>query len=200
MRSTKSRARFGLLVVLVLLLMSCFGFVIGKYITTIEKKGVVTFSAELAENVELRESKLLRNEDGTYSPTGETITSGTQKYILIPGLDVPKDPYVVISGKSEIPAYLFIEVIDKTPNETLEYELTENWKESDLRDARNEGAALYVYCSDKVNPTEIVDDYEKIEILKDNIFYVNQALKGGETSNVLTFFAYLEETAIYSSK
>ena len=200
MKNTKFRARFGLLIVLVLLVMGCLGFVLGKYITTIEKNNVVTFTAKLAESVELRESQVSRNEDGTYSKTGVTITNQTQEYILIPGLDVPKDPYVVITGKSEIPAYLFIEVIDDTPNEALVYTLTEEWVETNLRAARNAGARLYVYCSDGTNPTEIVNDYEKIEILDKDVFYVNQGLKWGESSNALTFCAYLEEAAIYSSK
>lgn len=193
MRTTKFRARFGLLIVLVLLMMSCIGFVFGKYITTIENNNVVTFTAELADLVELRESQVMRNEDGTYSKTNVMITNQTQEYILIPGLDVPKDPHIVIQGKSEIPAYLFIEVIDNTPNNALNYTLAKEWVESTLRKPRNEGAKLYVYSSDGSTPTEIVNNYEKIGILNNEVFYVNQGLKWGESSNALTFYAYLEE-------
>ena len=196
MRTTKFRACFGLLIVLVLLTMSCIGFVFGKYITTIENNNVVTFTAELADLVELRESQVMRNEDGTYSKTNVMITNQKQKYVLIPGLDVPKDPHIVIQGKSEIPAYLFIEVIDNTANEALRYQLTSEWIACNLRPVRNKGAALYVYSNNDSTPTEIVNDYEKIGILNNEVFYVNQGLKWGESSNALTFYAYLEEAAI----
>lgn len=197
MRSMKFRARFGLFMILVLLLMSLVGFVVGKYITTIEKKDVVTFTAKLAEKVELKETKVRRNEDGSYGQPDKSLTTQAQEYILIPGLDVPKDPYIVIQGKTEIPAYLFVEVVDNTPNEALRYALTDNWVESNLRAPKNAGATLYVYTDEDKNPVEIVSNYEGISILKDNFFYVDQKLKSGVSSNALTFYAYLEEAAIY---
>lgn len=199
MKKTRLRALPWLLIVPVLLVVALLGFVIGKYVTTIESNNTVTFTATLAADVRLQESKVTRNEDGSYKTTDETITSGTQEYILIPGLDVPKDPHIVITGKTEIPAYLFIEVVDTTPNAALRYNLTDTWIKTTLRTPKVTGATLYVYSKDGTSPTSIIEDHDKISILQDDTFYVDQSLKDGDSSNSLTFYAYLEEASVYST-
>ena len=186
------RARFRLLIVLTLLLIALTTFAVGKYITTIQKPGTVTFNAKLAENVMLVESRITRKADGTYETTSETIT-GAQSYTLIPGLDVPKDPHIVITGKTNIPAHLYIEVVDNTPNEALRYNLiSKNWISSS-RTAKVAGAAVYVYSTDGSNPAQITTDQTEIFILQDNKIYVDQGLLSDDESNGLTFYAYLEE-------
>ena len=191
MRKMNFRARFRLLIVLTLLLIALTTFAVGKYITTIQKPGTVTFNAKLAENDMLVESRINRKADGTYETTSETIT-GAQSYTLIPGLDVPKDPHIVITGKTNIPAHLYIEVVDNTPNGALRYSLTSSWISSS-RTAKVAGAAVYVYSTDGSNPAQITTDQKKIFILQDNKIYVDQGLLSGAESNGLTFYAYLEE-------
>lgn len=192
MRKMNFRTRLWLLIILAVLLIALTTFAAGKYIMTISLQNTVTFTAELAENVVLVESKINRKSDGTYETTSETIAGGTQSYTLIPGLDVPKDPHIIIEGKTPIPAYLYIEVVDNTTNNALRYTLTDSWIESSALAPQHEGA-VYVYSTDETNPTKITTDLGEIYILKDNKFYVDQALLSGTGTNGLTFYAYLVE-------
>ena len=192
MRKLTFRTRLRLLILLTLLLIALTTFAVGKYITTISVHNTVTFTAELAEDVVLVESKITRKADGTYETTAETVTSGTQEYILIPGLDVPKDPRVVITGKTSIPAYLYIEIVDHTHNSALRYELTDSWITPAAKDPEHSGT-VYVFSTDKAKPAKITSNPGEIYILKDNLFYVDQALLSDVGANSLTFYAYLIE-------
>ena len=192
MRKLTFRTRLRLLILLTLLLIVLTTFAVGKYITTIPVHNTVTFTAELAEDVMLVESKIIRKTDGTYETTDETIAGGTQSYMLIPGLDVPKDPHIVITGKTPIPAYLYIEVVDNMSNSALRYELTDSWITSAAKDPEHSGT-VYVFSTDKAKPAKITSDPGEIYILKDNLFYVDQALLSGAGANDLTFYAYLIE-------
>lgn len=190
MRKMKFHARLRLLIVLTLLLVALTSYAVGKYVTTVEIEGNVTFTAKLASSFVLQEHKAERQENGSYELGNALVQANS--YTLIPGLDVPKDPHIVITGKTKIPAYLYIEVVDNTPNNALRYELTTNWISSS-RTAKVTGATVYVYSTDKSNPAEITTDQAKISILKDDKFYVDQGLLSGTESNALTFYAYLEE-------
>ena len=101
-----------LLLVFVLVLAATAGVVYAKYIRTFEQTVNVTVTADLAESVALYESQAVKKDDGSYSLNSESrVTQNT--YTLLPGLDVPKDPTIEIVGKTNVPAYLYIEVVDK---------------------------------------------------------------------------------------
>lgn len=187
------RARFRLLIVLTLLLIALTTFTVGKYITTIQKPGTVTFNAKLAENVMLVESRINRKADGIYETTSETIT-GAQSYTLIPGLDVPKDPHIVITGKTEIPAYLYIEIVNDTIDtyngqSVITYDIAAGWSQSTR--AAQHGGTVYQYDT-KLDKASAKATYY---ILKDNKVTVSQHIKHADTdgADLLTFYAYLVE-------
>lgn len=191
MRKMSFRARFRLLIVLTLLLIALTTFAVGKYITTIENESTVSFTARLAKDVILQEHLAVRQPDGSYQ-LGEEVVKGNS-YKLIPGLDIDKDPHIVITGKTNIPAHLYIEVVDNIPNGALRYNLiSKNWISSS-RTAKVAGATVYVYSTDGSNPAQITTDQTKIFILQDNKIYVDQGLLSDDESNGLTFYAYLEE-------
>ena len=183
-----------LLLILSLALVTLLGFAVGKYMTTITKKNTATFTVRRAQNCELRESVIRQKDDGTYETTTQTIRSGTQNYTLLPGLDVPKDPHVVITGKTNIPAYLYVEVVDTTPNGALIYDLEDCWKSASK--APQHGGTMYIYCTAAANgqktPAEITED-KTVYILKDNTVTAGQKLLHGDANNTLAFYAYLEE-------
>ena len=80
------------LLLAVLFCLSAVTFVaVAKYIKDIPFTGNVTFKADLAETFTLTESEAKPNTDGTYSlDTSKSVESNT--YVLMPGVDVPKDP------------------------------------------------------------------------------------------------------------
>lgn len=174
----------------VVLLCALIGGAVAKYVTTVDVTGAVTFNASLATSVEVKESEAVRNTNGSYTlNTANTVTENS--YELIPGLDIPKDPHVVITGKTSIPAYLFIEMVDTT-NTALTFSLTDNWMEVTGATPQTTGGKVYVYTTDKTNAAEITTDLTA-EILKDNQVIVSQTVSHGESVGTLTFTAKLVE-------
>ena len=181
------------LLLLLVLLVSLTGFAVGKYFRTLPShSSQVTFTAKLADSFVLRESKAEKQSDGTYKLSDtEYKTDADKPYALIPGVYIPKNPHVIITGKSEIPAYLFIEVVDATPNNALVFSLTEKWIATTLK-APQHGGTVYVYSTDGSSPAQITSDLT-VYILKGNIVEVRQTLLSGNKDNQLVFYAYLEE-------
>lgn len=178
MTKKQFRTRLRLLIILSLLLLGMIGFVVGKYITTIEKKGRVTFTAKLAEAVILQEHTAQRQADGSYNLVEPFVTENT--YYLIPGLDIPKDPHIVIEEKTPIPAYLFVEVVDKLDTNLVEgetkkpvsYSMATGWTELEGITGAD-GSKVYYYNA-------VIDqDFSAypIYILKDNKVTVSQYLR-----------------------
>ena len=177
-----------LLIAAVALICALIGSAVGKYIYTETLSASVTFSAEMAKNVVLQESKANRLPDGSYELTEAVVKDNT--YTLIPGLDVPKNPHIIITEKSPVEAYLFVEVVEDLPGTgTITYSMASGWKE--LAVSGKHGGKVYVY--NKVLDENTTAD--PIYILKDNLIYVSQNLLGSLTSEVMTFYACLGETA-----
>lgn len=223
MKRDKTRTRLRWMVIP--LLLGLVGFVSAKYVTTIEKEYTVTFTADLAETFVLQEHEAIRNDDGSYklatqkntTDGEEKLTTDGQSYELIPGLDIPKDPHIVITDKSEIPAYLYIEIVedvdtmkvDNTDVKLISYGLTTNWMPvpSDWNPSNpvtpKHGGIIYIYKGDSNTPVKLVKDSTDpsastnytIPILHDKV-YVSQHVKHintNGTSDLLTFYAYLIE-------
>ena len=201
----KFRTRVVLLILLVALLIGLISFVDAKYADTISYRGKITFSAKLANNVELRESKIVRKNDGTYETTAETITNGTQSYTLVPGQDIPKNPHIIIEGKTKIPAYLYVEIVDTLDTvkigeeevKLIDYSVTDNWERAVAQSLNKHGGTVYRYrggiLTDTNTPTA------PIYILQDNQVTVSQYVKSHDitqeqVNDNLTFYVYLIET------
>ncbi len=167
------------LLLAVLFCLSAVTFVaVAKYIKDVPFEGQVTFTAALAESLTLTESEAKRNPDGTYSlDTSKPVEN--YSYILMPGVDVPKDPKITITGKTAIPAYLYVEVNSTLP-EGVTYALTGKWT---LLEGHSN---VYYYTGDL--PTG--DSTVQIQILKNNTVYVSDAISR-DTAATLTFRAYL---------
>lgn len=189
-----SRLRLVLILIIVLQVSLLVSFVAGKYLFRTALKGTVTFQADLATEFLLRESTAERQGDGSYKLQAPYITDNRllpQVYSLLPGLDVPKDPHVVISGKSPIPAYLFIEIVDETGNPAISFEVAGCWINTNMKNPKY-GGTVYAYSTDGSTPAEITTD-KIIYILRNNLVYVSQTLNSSEETNLMTIYAYLEE-------
>lgn len=188
------RLRQLVLILVLVLIASMTSFAVGKYVFKTSFSRTVTFTAELADSFLLRERTAVRQDNGEYileEPFIENNAGSPQQYILLPGLDVPKDPHVVITGKTPIPANLYIEVVDRTDNPAISFEMEDHWITTGLK-APKHGGTMYAYSTNGYVPAEVKTDLT-IYILKDNRIYVSQTLNHTGTNELLTIYAYLEE-------
>lgn len=144
-----------------------------KYVRKVSLNGSVEFASELAQGITLDESKAEITDSGRYELKSERVSANSYK--VMPGVNIPKDPKITITGKTGIPSYLYVKVEKEDIPDTVTYSLNDKWQELDgIED-------VYVYTGDNFD--------EPIEILKDNILKVSQTYDGEEFG--LDFTAYL---------
>ena len=171
----------------VLFCLSAVTFVaVAKYIKDVPFSGNVTFTADLAETFTLTETKAERQTSGSYILSGEQVTQNP--YTLMPGVDVPKDPKITITGKTAVPAYLYVEVLEsKNFPATVTYSMATGWK--DLGITGPNGGKVYVYDTVLIDTTDLSDP---IYILDGNTLKVSQNLLRGTTAT-MTFYGYMAQ-------
>lgn len=175
------------LLLAVLFCLSAVTFVaVAKYIKDIPFTGNVTFKADLVGEFTLTESEAKPNTDGTYS-LDTTISTDENSYTLMPGVDVPKDPKITIKGKTTVPAYLYVEVLEsKNFPATVTYSMATGW--TDLEITGPHGGEVYVY-------TSVLDGTVKdltLPIIDKDILKVSQNLPRGTTAT-MTFYGYMAQ-------
>lgn len=170
----------------VLFCLSAVTFVaVAKYIKDVPYTGNVTFKADLAEKFTLTETKAVRQESGSYILSGEQVTQNT--YTLMPGVDVPKDPKITITGKTAVPAYLYVEVLESENfPATVTYSMAEGW--IDLEITGPKGGKVYVYGTVLDGTTPNLT----IQILENDTLKVSQNLLRGTTAT-MTFYGYMAQ-------
>lgn len=205
MKKKQFRSRLRLLILLALLLIGGITYAAGKYVKTMPHSGTVTFTARLAEKVELWEHEAVRQNNGSYSLDGSK-TVRQNSYVLIPGLDIAKDPYVQITGKTDVPAHLYVEIVTDTIDRydgqpVVTYAPGGDWKLSER--ASQHGGTVYVYTggSDSaLTLTSANTPAGPIYILADKQIRVSQHAKyadnttNGDT-DMMKIYAYLVEAA-----
>lgn len=187
MKNKKFRTRVRLVIVLALILLALVGFAVGKYAQDLSFDGKVTFTASLAQNMILQEHTAQKQSDGSYKLLETHTYQNT--YYLIPGLDIPKDPHIIITGKTDIPAYLYIKIQNTTGN-SISYTPDDCWKETGT-------PGVYVYATtnenDEKTAAPITTDLT-VYILKGNQISVSQnLLSDGNNTTTLIISAWLEE-------
>ena len=200
-------------ILVVALLSVLIGSAIGKYVTTVPVPGKVTFHANLG-TITLQEHAVVRNPDGSYSLTEDIATADKNgnfnAYSLLPGVDIPKDPFVKIENKSPIEAYVFVEVVDtlaETKNGTtytpITYTVSSDWLKLEGVTGKN-GGAVYVYKGNDTKAKPITTNME-VQILaplaegKPETIRVSQTLIAQSVSDggdVLEFYACMGEVAM----
>lgn len=171
----------------VLFCLSAVTFVaVAKYIKDVPFSGNVTFTADLVETFTLTESEAKRKTDGTYS-LDTTTSKAENTYTLMPGVDVPKDPKITIEGKTAVPAYLYVEVLESENfPATVTYSMATGWK--DLGITGPNGGKVYVYGTVLNGTTPNLT----IPILKNDTLKVSQNLLRGTTAT-MTFYGYMAQ-------
>ena len=208
------------------LLCGLIGSTYAKYVKQQTLEGTVTIKANLGK-IELLEHEAVRLSTGEYELTEKLLpvhdnpettdvdeTDLGNEYILLPGLDIPKDPFVQITAKTPIKAYVFIKVVtnidtdnkdmttdtDPADDHNVSYTLTDNWLQ--ISQAEKDGVitTVYVYTADGANPATVDecvdgDGTGTIQILKDKTIYVSQKLNVPQAGVYLNFSACMYEVA-----
>ena len=218
----KSRSRLWPIVLILIIAASALvGVSVAKYIQTTTFTGTLKFNAKLAESVEMLEHQAERQSDGSYTlintendpetEKNEEITVSKNEYVLIPGLDIPKDPFVRITGKTSIEAYLYVEVVenidsikDETSNteeKVITWIMDEDWLL--LSEVTGKHGAVYVYAPDGTPKALGINDSGDYPLLEGNKVYVSQKLLRADipeetslTGDLLTFYAALGEVNV----
>lgn len=186
-----------LLVILVLSVIAGTGQVSAKYTTTITHKGTLHIKTSLAEDVQIQEHKANRQSDGSYK-LSETELVKENSYTLIPGLDIPKDPFVTVTGKTPIDAFLFLEVVDDTKSSAISYTVDdEHWQKTNFT-PKNKNGTVYLHIGTDDKPLILgknTPDSYTVPILKNNTVEVSQKLLSNpvDETNPLEFYVYLIE-------
>ena len=163
-----------------------------KYVTTVDLTGAVRFTADLAVDVTLWEHQAQRNPDGTYTLSAtDNPTINTNTYVVMPGVDIPKDPTITITTKSAIPAYLYVEIVDNSPS-SVTYTLDDKWERLTISGS-DRTVYLYKYDEDYNFPAADAEGKITINIIKSQVITVGQAYDpAAAPSNFnIKFYAYL---------
>lgn len=163
----------------------------------------VTVNADLAETLAVLEHRAARKADGSYElKTGENPVS-SNSYELMPGVSVDKDPYVLVTGKSDIPAYLYIEMNDATGQTQGTFHFTvdvQNWMKLDDANGR-ENRVVYVYAPGgtprKMTSADMTNGKIEIGILDGDKVNVTEKLDRSRSydSCIVEFYAVMIQAA-----
>ena len=167
------------------------GFFYAKYIKELNFSGNVTISADLCESFTLTEHKVTQRPDGSYVVESKTAVTENEYYVL-PGIDIPKDPTVEITGKTAIDSYLFIEVVDRVDHEIISFSLDSHWQEVTDAVPKN-GGKVYVFCVDGA-PAVLNDKTDKdlissIGIIKDDTLNVTEDSIDADGKTIMDFYS-----------
>ncbi len=126
--------------------------------------------------------------DMTAADTIYAFGSGTAEgfsYAVIPGMDLPKDPRISVSGKDRTSCYLYLEVIQEQVPATVTFSLEEVWEP--LTDVTGPHGGD-VYCYETIIQPD--DTYDSIGIIRDQKIYVSQAYTAGDPFSI-AFCGYM---------
>ena len=179
-------------------------FLYAKYIREFNFSGNVTISADLADTFTLLEHEVTQNSDGSYNVNEQTVTEN--EYYVLPGINIPKDPTITIEGKTSIPSYLFIEVVDNLDHNVITFDIDDShWQVVQGAESLNDGT-VYVFTID--GTPAVLDDktndelIKSIGIIKGNTLNVTSIAKDSKGNDIdfysspvtvddLNFYGYL---------
>ena len=144
----------------------------------------------------LKEHIAEQQKNGSYTLTKETTNNTVtgNHYDVLPRTDLPKDPYITITEKTNAPAYLYVEVVDGLPA-GMHYNMASCWTKLEGVTGNN-GGVIYVYN----NGTPIDENstgLENIAIIAGNTITVDDVPGLAEGQKVsLSFYAYLGQASV----
>ena len=151
----KPRLIIGFSLLLILACSLVMSGMLAKYTTQTAIANEVDYTNQLAESFKLLDIPVTQQEDGSYAVDTSADAQPTSgfSYKLIPGITIPAAPYVEIKGKTEIPAYLYLEV-ENTGSADISFD--SKWSELSGATGKK-GGTVYVYD----NGTALTGDDEE---------------------------------------
>ena len=143
------------------------------------------------DNFVLKEHKAAAGKDGVYT-LDTTKEVDTNTYTVLPGVDLPKDPFVKTNETLKLDAYVFVEVVDETGT-ALHFTIdSDKWTELAGVTGPNSGKVYVMRANNGIakagaflGPIAILTDDE---ITVDNVAITNAAAQFGGT---VTFYGYM---------
>lgn len=131
------------------------------------------------------------DKDGVYT-LDDTKEVNTNTYTVLPGVDLPKDPFVKTNETLKLDAYVFVEVVDETGT-ALHFTVdSDKWTELVGVTGPNSGKVYVMRANNGIakagaflGPIAILTDDE---ITVDNVAITNAAAQFGGT---VTFYGYM---------
>lgn len=185
------------LISLLLVLLTATAIIVGtvaaKYITEKRVPGRIKVSVELAQSIEMFEHKVTRTEDGGYDTVATEVAGNTYK--LMPGVDIPKDPTVRITGYTGLSSYVYVEVVGEPAEvvgkpKTVSFAIDDGWTLIEGVTGPNGGKVYYRELKAANNETYPKD--VEINVLKDKKVTVSQWVERN-TNLEIKFYAYVAE-------
>ncbi len=151
--------------------------------------------AAAAAGLTLEEIKVAVYDDTADMISADTIytfgskTTDGLDYIVVPGMDIPKDPRISTDGKNGTPCYLYIEVIAEQVPETVTFSIAEEW--IPLTDVPGRYGGDVYYYETIIQPGEKLD---RIGIIENQKVYVSQDYSAGDPFRI-AFRGYMIQAA-----
>ena len=151
----------------------------------------------LASSLTLEESKAEQGADGSYSLSSTKVNSNS--YEAMPGMTLPKDPTITITGKTAAPAYLYLETVDSLPDAYV-WALNSNWVVVPGLTGNNNGT-VYVWTENGSSVITGTGADRTYNIIVDNQITIaadteGSALVTTDSNKTLTFYAYLAQSTV----
>lgn len=141
----------------------------------------------------LKEHEAVAQTSGEYSykVNAEVVTSN--KYNLLPGTKIEKDPFVEVTGlKAGASCYLYVEVVASDTSSVLKYSVADTWELLNGVTGKN-GGLVYVYKTNDGN--RVTANVAATNILESNLVTVNDFGVNSDANASLTFYGYLCQSA-----
>jgi len=172
--------------------------------TPVTNTFIAAGGGELAEGMTLTEHLVAPDANGDYSYAAlnaddvpEKVANAedadevfTNSYTVMPGMTLPKDPTITITGKTEAPAYLYVEVVGAL-NGAYQWEMAEGWTEIVGLTGVN-GGKVYHYNTILTNAA---NEPTSFPIIKDDVITIpdDPTVNLNTQEATLTFYAYLAQ-------
>jgi predicted ribosomally synthesized peptide with SipW-like signal peptide len=186
---TKRKTIYTILAVVLVCCIAVAGTLAYLTAQTSEVKNTFT-STDTLGKIDLKEHEATVNDKGVYTLGAAEVTSNSYK--VLPGVNLPKDPFITITDKSDVASYLYVEVVDELgENSGLSYALTSDWTKLNVKGAN--GGDVYVYQ----NGLLITDTNAPatVSILKDNVVTVGQDVNVDKNGVDITFYGYMAQAS-----
>ncbi len=202
-------------IVLLLLTLITSGLIVGLYarqVTAQEKTdGAVVAAAGGAVVYEHKAEVIPDRSDvknGIYKLNMDVKVTSNEYPTIVPGTEIPKDPFIEFTGTNDVAYYLYLEVVDSSLRDEngeltdIRYLITSGiWEETDAIEPRH-GGTVYVFCDGVTsNPQPKAIEPHRTEsitnIIQDKKLYVSENFKdiSDKTKNTqpyrMEFYAYL---------